>query len=201
MQSKNILLAMTVSLLWVFTMQRTIEGAAILSQNLGASAYTASRNDGTRANAFDGDTSTVWNSNGYQPAWIEVNLGDRYKLEQFKLVVAQSPNGNTTHQIWVSDSPILGSTASATLVKTFSQFTSANDILIFNPTANVVGRYVQVKTTASPSWVAWREVQVYGTPIPEPSSASICIVGFGIAGLRRVFRKNGSGHRARLALI
>jgi hypothetical protein len=200
MRSKNALLAMTVSFLWVFTMQRSIEGAAILSQNLGASAYTASRSPSTSVDAFDGNLSTMWNSGGYASAWIEVNLGAIYKLEQFKLVVAQSPSGNTTHQIWVSDAPIGASTSLATLAKTFNQSTSDNETLIFNPTGNVFGRYVQVRTTASPSWVAWREVQVYGTPIPEPTSASICIGGFVIAGLRRVSRKNRSGPRTRSAL-
>ncbi|MFM8175469.1 MAG: discoidin domain-containing protein, partial [Pirellulaceae bacterium] len=83
----------------MFIAIQEIDAAPILlSQNLGASAYSA--NGGNAALAFDGNFSNLWNSNGFAPAWIEVDLGSVYSLEEFRLRVDQTPSGNTTHQIW-----------------------------------------------------------------------------------------------------
>lgn len=168
----------------MFIAIQEIDAAPILlSQNLGASAYSA--NGGNAALAFDGNFSNLWNSNGFAPAWIEVDLGSVYSLEEFRLRVDQTPSGNTTHQIWVSNSAMQSSTASGTLVHTFSQFTSSNDTLSYIPSSTLLGRFVQIRTTASPSWVAWKEVQVFGSAVPEPASGIVMLGGLAVAWVRR----------------
>lgn len=174
-------------------------GAVIISENLGASSYSASGfwTQDTKAEfAFDGLSSTGWNNGGHPLAWIEVDLGDVREIESFRLVVVQSPAGSTTHQIWVSNTPIQAYTSSASLVHTFSQYTSHNDTLSFTPTNLLYNRYVQIRTTASPSWVSWYEVQVFGTSnnsaVPEPTSAAIISVLLGGAAFRASRRRLGA---------
>jgi hypothetical protein len=47
------------------------------------------------------------------------------------------------------------------LLYTFDGNTKDGDELIFSPEAPLQGiRYIRVETVASPSWVAWREIEI-----------------------------------------
>ena len=108
------------------------------------------------ANATDGNTATEWISGGFPTQWIQLDLGQTFGLSKVRLLVSQSPAGNTTHQIWCGPSP-----SQLTLAGTISQYTQAGQWLELALAGNA--RYVHVVTTGSPSWVAWGEVEVYGT--------------------------------------
>jgi preprotein translocase subunit Sec61beta len=111
--------------------------------------------------AVDGNTETVWLAGGHPPQWIEVDLGDAYRVSEIRLLVSQSPAGPTQHRLLVRG-PDGGP---ATLVHEFAADTSDGDWLEFvaeAPLENV--RYVRVETVSSPSWVAWREIVVRGGP-------------------------------------
>jgi hypothetical protein len=117
---------------------------------------TASSNAQAAALAVDGNPNTEWNSGGYPPAWIELDLKRTLTLAKVRLLVGQSPAGPTTHQLYFGLSP-----APTALIATLSQSTSdmqwiEADVADPQPT----GRYLRVLTTASPSWVAWREIVV-----------------------------------------
>jgi RNA polymerase sigma factor (sigma-70 family) len=58
--------------------------------------------------AFNPVGSSMWNAGNYAPQWIEADLGRSFLLGSIVLKVAQTPDGETTHQIWVSDEPIGG---------------------------------------------------------------------------------------------
>lgn len=164
----------------------------IVSQGLGSSAYTASSSwyGAPPGLAFDGDFSTTWNAADYPVEWLEVNLGQPTDIVKLQLSVAQSPVGITTHQLWLSSSSIQGNTDYATLAHTFSGQTSDGQLLSIDLAVPVVAQYIQIRTVESPSWVAWKEVQVMtADPVPEPST--ILLFGTGIAGwagtkLRRI---------------
>ena len=53
--------------------------------------------------AIDGNPETVWSSGGLPVQWIEVAFDRLYLIDRFELLVAQTPPGETTHQIWISD--------------------------------------------------------------------------------------------------
>jgi hypothetical protein len=110
--------------------------------------------------AIDGDTGTAWNSGNYAPGSIDIDLGASYDVTKVRLNVAQSPSGSTTHEIWGGSS-----LASLTLLQTLTGVTSSGQWLesLISPAAGNV-RFVRIRTTASPSWVAWSEIEVYGTP-------------------------------------
>ena len=126
---------------------------------------TVSLNSAQAGLAVDGDQGTFWNSRAFPTQSIEVDLGGVYSVAEIRLSIAQAPAGNTTHEVWVA-----GSSQVYTKVETLSGFTLDWQVLevLFEPEQNI--RFVKIVTTASPSWVAWREIQVCQTapPLPPP---------------------------------
>jgi len=73
-----------------------------------------------------------------------------------RLRVSQYPPGTTLHQIWVG-----GDAGSLTLIHEFAGVTADGDVLEYVPSSPLAGvRFVKVITRESPSWVAWREIEV-----------------------------------------
>jgi RHS repeat-associated protein len=111
------------------------------------------------AQAIDGNLGTMWNSGGFAPQWIQLDLGQPATISQIRLNVAQLPDGQTTHEIYGGTDP-----QALTLIRTLSGFTQSGQWLepTFAPAINNI-RYLKILTTASPSWVAWNEIEVYGS--------------------------------------
>ena len=106
--------------------------------------------------AVDGDLGTLWNSGGGPTQWIEVDLGAEYSIAEISLTTSQYPEGQTIHHI-------LGRSSSGQFVELakFDGNTTDGETLIFKPAQPVQGiRFIRVETIASPSWVAWREIEV-----------------------------------------
>jgi hypothetical protein len=89
--------------------------------------------------------------------------------------VAQLPDGDTTHQVLVSDVPILGNPTGATLAHTFSGYTVSGQVLEHVFPSPITARYAQIRTIASPSWSAWNEVQVFARAAIGPYDQVICL--------------------------
>lgn len=130
---------------------------------IGAIALTAigassSLPDAPPSAAVDGNPETSWNSGGFPPASIDLDLGTTHAVTRVRLRVNQSPDGNTTHEIY--GGPSLSSLA---LLSTLSGFTTVFTWLeaSFSPAASNV-RFLRVRTTVSPSWVGWFEIEVDG---------------------------------------
>src|SRR5262249_39189401 len=109
--------------------------------------------------AFDGRSDTDWNAGDYAPSWIEAEL-PAAELASIVLVPAQDIPGPTTHEIWVSDEPMGNDRTKARLVHTFDRPTQDHDRLQFDCPKGLSARYLQVRTTKSPTWIAWWEVDV-----------------------------------------
>jgi RNA polymerase sigma factor (sigma-70 family) len=125
----------------------------------GARASSA-WDDHTPEVAFDGDGNNMWNSGGYAPAWIEKDLGSVTLLSGIVLHVSQTPEGATTHEVWLSDEPIGNDHSKATLVHTFKGVTKDGQVLSLDFAKNTKARYMQLRTTESPSWIGWRQVEI-----------------------------------------
>ena len=137
----------------------------LVSKNLtNPNSYIASSSANPSSSpdkAFDG-LGTTWNAGGYGNHWIEIDLGEQYQLSSIKLKVDQAPSGNTIHEVRISNQPIGASATGATLATTFKVNTVDGQWLSGDFSNSPVGRYVQIKTTQSPSWIAWEEIEVYG---------------------------------------
>jgi hypothetical protein len=114
----------------------------------------------TPERAFDGDRGTDWNSGTYAPAWIEADLGTATPLADILLIPGQDIPGPTTHEVWLSDRPIGDDRKDARLAHTFQGDTTNRQELKFDFPKNTSARYVQVRTTRSPTWIDWYEVEI-----------------------------------------
>jgi RNA polymerase sigma factor (sigma-70 family) len=133
-----------------------------------ARASASWKQDTTPDRAFDGDPDTCWNAGRSAPQWLEADLGASRQLAGIRLTVMQWPDGETVHEVWVSDEPIGEDRAKARLVHTFARHTQVGQILALDFPRGVCARYVQVRTTLSPSWVAWVDVELRVRPQGKP---------------------------------
>jgi hypothetical protein len=144
----------------------------LVSENLGLPHYSASYWNAAwmgPENAFNGSfdwnaTTMIWTSGQPAPQWIEVDLGESQNVAKVLLCLEQYPAGNTTQEIYVSNSPILNDRTGATLVHTFTGYSASGDIREYVLPAPIAARYVQVYCTEWQNYVALREVQVF---VPE----------------------------------
>jgi RNA polymerase sigma factor (sigma-70 family) len=111
-------------------------------------------------NAFDGKGDSDWNSGDYAPGWIERDLGTSKTLASITLVPCQDIPGPTIHEVWVSSEPIGNDRSKAKLVHTFKGETSNRQALKFDFPKDTTARYVLVRTTQSPTWIAWCQIEI-----------------------------------------
>jgi hypothetical protein len=109
-------------------------------------------------NAVDDDAGTQWGAGESPVQWIQIDLQGTYRITEIRLLAAQYPAGNTTHRVQVRAS---GGDAYRT-VHEFQGFTSDNMWLEFNPETPLENvTHIRIQTISSPSWVAWKEIQVF----------------------------------------
>jgi hypothetical protein len=110
--------------------------------------------------AVDDDLATAWVAGGHPDQWIRLDLREPIKLAELQLVVSQDPPGRTTHVIEVQRR---GQRGFRTLGRLRGR-TTDGDVLVLRPrrvVRDVVA--IRVRTVASPSWVAWREIRAFET--------------------------------------
>ena len=110
--------------------------------------------------AIDGDLETMWSAGELPVQWFSIILDDFYLVDRIELVIAQSPAGPTTHDIWLGNGSGTQSLYKR-LVDVHTEDGQLLDVVIDPP------RYaseVLIRTLDNPSWVAWREVRVFGSP-------------------------------------
>ncbi|MCJ7797332.1 MAG: amidohydrolase family protein, partial [Thermoleophilia bacterium] len=125
-----------------------------------AASASAALADQQPSNAVDGDLETNWGAGTHPPQRIEIDLGQAFDLDRLVLIPSQFPEGPTVHAIWGR-----GDAGDYRLLHEFRGSTADGVALEVSPTAAWAAvRYLKIETTESPSWVAWREVQAYGSP-------------------------------------
>ncbi len=121
---------------------------------------------GTRyAYAVDDNNNNYWTAGGYAPQYIDLDLGRPIALNKVRLLTSQSPAGFTAHEVYVGNAAPSGDTSALRKIWTLSGNTADNQWLEKAGDADdskPVGlvRWVRIKTTASPSWVGWREIEL-----------------------------------------
>lgn len=152
------------------------QAGAYPGQNIAFGAQTSASNtwSGTSPGsggpplAVDGNVNTFWNSGGPPPQWIEIAIPSPSIVSGVKLTVSQSPSGPTVHDLYVR---IQG--GQLQLVNEFSGTTQDMLVLNWSPSQSLVGvTSIRVMTTASPSWVGWREIEILSGDTSEPAITS-----------------------------
>ncbi len=109
--------------------------------------------------AIDGDDETIWSSKQGAPQWYWILLDDTYEVDRVEMVVTQSPPGPTTHEVWLGHN-----SGVRTLYKRLSDIqTEERQTLSVTIEPPQVVNEVLIVTLHSPSWVAWRDLRVFGT--------------------------------------
>jgi hypothetical protein len=80
-------------------------------------------------------------------------------VSEIRLLVAQSPPGRTRHRVTCAST----SGATRRVVADLRGQTAELDVLRVSLDTPVACRFLRIETLASPSWVAWREIEVDGT--------------------------------------
>jgi hypothetical protein len=123
---------------------------------LGTATASASLPGEPPSAAIDGLAETQWGAGDYAPQWIEIDLGSVRSVDEIHLLVAQFPEGDTHHRLLLA-----GADRAFALAKEFERSTAQGDTLSFVPSEPLNARYVRVESVASPSRIAWSEIQVY----------------------------------------
>ncbi len=106
--------------------------------------------------AVDEKADTQWGAGADAPQWIQIDLGEEVTVTTIRLLVAQYPAGDTVHEIRVRNDA-----TPFEAVHIFNESTSGDRWLTFTPDAPLENvRYVRIYTLSSPSWVAWKAIEV-----------------------------------------
>jgi len=109
-------------------------------------------------NAVDGSPETQWSSGHDSTQWIEIDLGKPYTITSLRLTVAQYPSGETTHQVWVR-----GASGNFHKIYEFDGVTNDSQVLEYIPNFAIANiQVVRILTIKSPSWVSWKEIEIFG---------------------------------------
>jgi hypothetical protein len=120
----------------------------------------ASANQGGAVFVTDGSTDTIWNSEAFPPQFVEITLPQPSLLHHVVLTAEQNPSCPTTHEIFGTKS-----SGEAVLIGTLDTITTAGgqyQVVILPPNTGSAIQKVKVLTTKSQSWVAWREIEIWG---------------------------------------
>ena len=152
-----------------------------LSNNFAASGEVFPSSGEESAHlAVDGDLDSLWNSGRLPLGWFRITLDGHYLVERVELVIAQTPPGPTTHEVWLGD----GSGTRALYKRFIDDNTEDGQTLevTIEPPRSI--NEVLIRTVHSPSWVAWREVRVFGAssvnPRPPPLRLSRIAAGLNL---------------------
>ena len=143
------------------------------------------------SNAADGNPGTSWNSGGPATQWIDIDLQQDRPVGRLRMLPEQFPAGLTHHNVygrtssgeWFAFGAVEGNTADSQWI----------EHQITQPWVSV--RYLVIQTTQSPSWVAWREFQVFAPPVQSclsspPGSGFIQVKGEYQAGACSGYTQN-----------
>ena len=96
---------------------------------------------------------------GDDPQWIEIDFGEYSNVETIRLHVSQQPPGDTIHEISGSRN---GNVFKPMHI--FNGYTEDGQVLEFSPETPWMGiQFIRINTAVSPSWVAWREIEIIGS--------------------------------------
>jgi hypothetical protein len=135
-------------------------GGAPFNVALNKPAYASNEYEwepGFRADAaVDGSPWTYWSAGDWPPQWIEVDLKTPYPIGLIRASITQLPDGFTTHHFLARGPNPLDEPQ---LLGTFSGETVDEQVLE-QPGPSDEAQFIRIETTESPSWVAWREIEV-----------------------------------------
>ncbi len=139
-----------------------VDGPVNLAYNASAIA-SSSEEDYPPQGAVDFSQTTWWSAGAGAVQWIEIDLGAPATIERFKLVDLFGGAGLHVNKLW-GKGP--GSGNAYVLLATLEVNSEQDELVIEHTLPESVSgiQYIKVETVASPGWIIWHEIEVYGTP-------------------------------------
>ena len=161
------------------TKQAAAELSAPLGENVAAlGSGFASAGEESAHLAVDGDPNSFWTAQLQAPQWYSVSFDELYLVDKLEMVIAQSPAGPSTHEVWLGNG-----SGTRTLYRRFDGLQTEDGQTVEVPIVPPRSiSEVLVLTLDSPSWVAWREIRVFGSPTSDPIGEA----GLPRFGLRKI---------------
>lgn len=133
-----------------------------LPRRLRPISVIASQAQASAGNALDGTVASAWNSGKFpsagQPQWIRLEFPREIGISEIRLTPLQDPScAVTTHEIWGGRDA-----GNMTRLAVRTDNTCDNTAFIVDRLwRNNDLKVIEVRTLASSSWVAWRDIQIY----------------------------------------
>ena len=108
--------------------------------------------------AFDGDLETMWVAKSLAPTWVVIEFEEFQTVDRIELIISQHQPGRTTHEIWFGDDTYT-STIYRRLANVQTEDGHTLEVIVDPP--HEVNK-VYILTTQSHGWVAWREIRIWG---------------------------------------
>ena len=106
--------------------------------------------------AVDGNPNTIWTAGDLPRHFIEIYLNQPTTISMLRMLVSQDKAGWTTHWIWGKDS--MGKFRLLQEVGSETADMDVIDVIPETPWENIT--MIRIETIKSPSWVAWREIEI-----------------------------------------
>ena len=114
-----------------------------------------------------------WNSGKFAPQWVQLDLGSPFEISVIKMMVDQHPSGYTKHEIYCKESIDSEEVNVATIA---GDSHKGEHIEVYFAPMKV--QFIRIHSVESPSWIAWRNVQVANTPCPLSQDCTSAILRF-----------------------
>ena len=139
----------------------------------GHASGSVSAGAASAALALDGNANSLWSAGGPPPQTYQLVFDNYYLVSRIELLVAQTPDGQTSHEIWVGDS-----IGKLKLYKSLVNiFTTDGQITAVDTNSPIQTDRVMIRTTGGPSFVAWRDIRVLGREFGANGSTTAGAVG------------------------
>lgn len=106
--------------------------------------------------AVDGNPNTSWSAGDFPKHFVEISLEKPSTVALLRLWIDQSPDGKTIHWIWGKNSQ--GEYRLLKEVGVVSNNWDVIDVWAEVPWEDLIA--MRIETVQSPSWVAWREIEI-----------------------------------------
>ncbi|SEU36205.1 discoidin domain-containing protein [Stigmatella erecta] len=137
------------------------------------------------SNAADGNPGTSWNSGGPATQWIDIDLQQDRPVGRIRMLPEQFPAGVTRHNIYGRNTS--GQWFDFGYVNSYTSDSQWIEHQITQQSVPV--RYLIIQTTQSPSWIAWREFEVFAPSGPLlQESCSFEVPGSGWLTIKAEYR-------------
>lgn len=111
------------------------------------------------AKMIDGDMETKWNSGGYPPAWLQIDMRGIHNLKAVCFTPGLKPS--PAYVVMEFTPKSINDRPNSIFPVRFTALLQ-NGIPYCLTLNRIAGRYITLKTLSGPSWVGMREVRVRG---------------------------------------